>query len=280
MIEYFKILELEIDATEKDLKDAFRRLSKKYHPDTNQGSDMYIENFRLVQDAYERLLVFMKSNVFESWQKNHFKSKKQTKDNSEHKEQTHTNFSNNKKEKSKSEHFNYYEFLNDFGLFEEDLFEENITAIKKQHSLNEIVTTENFEYLLHNFQFTKEFGNHFFKSKSDGYFLIIELEIINISKSMISLHNYMFRVFDYEGYFYEFSNNGLTTMIFLQEPIIPFFGKEQNPKIKSTVKLIFEVPEIGNYFIQLCGGKYEWNNDNICICNEISTVKLVYNNEK
>lgn len=280
MIEYFKILELEIDATEKDLKDSFRRLSKKYHPDTNQGSDKYVENFRLVHDAYERLLVFMKSNNFESWKKNHFKSKKQTEENkysSEYKEQTHSNFSNNQKEKSKSEHFNYYEFVNDYGLFEEDLFEENITAIKKQYSLNEVVTTENFEYKILRFQFVKEFGNQIFKSKSDGYFLIVELEIKNISKTMISLHNYMYRIFDYEGYFYEFSINGLSTMNFLQEPIIPFFGKEQNPRIKSTIKLIFEIPEIGDYFIQLCGGKYEWDNNNICICNEISTVKLVYN---
>lgn len=265
MIEYFDILNLEIDASEKDLKDSFRKLSRKYHPDTNQGSDKYVENFRLVQNAYERVLVFMKSKTYEGWKKNYFKSK----------EQTESKFYKN--EESKKEHFNYYEYVNDSGLFEEDLFKENTTEIKKQHSLNEVISSENFEYNILRFQLIKEFGNQIFKSKSDGYFLIVELEIKNTSKTMITLHNYMFRVFDKDGCFYEFSNNGISTMSFLQEPIIPFFGKEQNPRIKSTIKLIFEVPEIDDYFIQLCGGKYEWDLNNICICNDISTVKLVYN---
>ena len=59
-----------------------------------------------------------------------------------------------------------------------------------------------------------------------------------------------------------------------QEPIIPFFGKEQNPKINSKFKIIYEVPEIGDYFLQLCGGSYKFDENNICICEEIETVKL------
>lgn len=280
MVEYYKILELQFDASELDLKNSFRRLAKKFHPDSNQGSNEFTENFRQVQEAYEKLLVFMKSSNFEFWRKNQTKSQKQTEESKSFEEQNKKSYNtSNQKEHSKSEHFSFYEFVNDFGLFEEDLFEENQTELTKQYSQNEFITTDNFDYKVLKFEFCREFGNQFFKSKSDGYFLIIELEIKNISKSMISIHNYMYRVFDSEGYFYEFSNNGLSTMNFLQEPIISFFGKELNPKIKSTVKLIFEVPEIGDYFIQLCGGKYEWDKNNICICNETATVKLVTNHK-
>lgn len=281
MIEFYKILELSLEATEKELKDAFRRLSKKYHPDKNDGSDQFVEKFRLVRDAYERVLVFMKSAGYSTWKSKHSNTAKQSTPNSQKSTNDTTQdsrsndlFDTTKSDSSFSAHFNFYEFVNKSGLFAEDLFQNNSKPIQKQYSLNETILTDSFEYKLVGFQFAKELGNNFFKTKSDGVFLIVELEIKNISKSMVSLHNYMYRLFDYEGYFFEFSSNGLAAMNFLQEPIIPFFGKELNPKIKGTHKLIFEVPEIGDYFIQLCGGQYKWDNNNICICDEISIVKL------
>lgn len=281
MIEFYKILELNLDATEKDLKDAFRRLSKKYHPDKNDGSNQFVEKFRLVREAYERVLVFMKSTSFSTWRSKHFNTSRQSTSSSEKSTNDKTqdgrnsdHYDGTKSNNSFSNHFNFYEFVNKSGLFAEDVFQNNSKTIRKQYSLNETILMDSFEYKLINFQFAKELGNSFFKTKSDGVFLIVELEIKNISMSMVSLHNYMYRLFDGEGYFFEFSSNGLATMNFLQEPIIPFFGKELNPKIKSTHKLIFEVPEIGDYFLQLCGGQYKWDSNNICICDEVSIVKL------
>jgi curved DNA-binding protein CbpA len=281
MIEFYKILELNLDATEKELKDTFRRLSKIYHPDKNNGSDQFVEKFRLVRDAYERVLVFMKSPSFSTWKSKYSNTAKQSTTKSEkstndkHQDNQGNNFyDRTRSDSSFSPHFNFYEFVNKSGLFVENLFQINSKPIQKQYSLNETILTNSFEYKLLDFHFVQDLGKNFFKTRSEGFFLILELEIKNISKSMISLHNYMFRLFDYEGYFFEFSSNGLAALNFLQEPIIPFFGKQLNPKIKSTHKLIFEVPEKGDYFMQLCGGQYKWDNNNICICDEVSIVKL------
>lgn len=281
MIEFYKILELNLDATEKELKDNFRQLSKKYHPDKNNGSDQFVEKFRLVRDAYERILVFMKSPGFSNWKSKHTSSAKQSNNKSEKstKDNHQTNKDNDfydskRSDSSFSPHFNFYEFVNKSGLFAENLFQSNSNYIRKQYSLNETIIADCFEYKLLDFYFVQELGNNFFKTKADGVFLIIDFEIKNISKSMISLHNYMYRLFDYEGYFFEFSNNGLAALNSLQAPIIPFFGKQLNPKIKCTQKLIFEVPEQGDYFMQLCGGQYKWDNNNICICDEVCIVKL------
>lgn len=281
MKRYYEILQLNAGATEKDLKEAFRRLSKKYHPDKNDGSDQFVENFRLVKDAYERILVFMNSTGFNAWKTKNSSREKQSTSNWSKSDKDRTcndidgGFDDREKsDTSSSSQFSFYEFINKSGLFEEDVFQSNSKAVQKQHSLDEVVLTKTFEYKILNFKFLNELENRLLKTKADGVFLVVEVEIKNISRSMFSIHNYMYRLFDYEGYFYEFSNKGLATMNLLQEPIIPFFGRELNPRIKATHKIIFEVPEIGDYFLLLCGGQYKWDNDNICICDESAIVKL------
>ncbi len=52
---YYYILGLEKDATAQAVKDAYRKLAKKFHPDNN-NSDKFFENlFKEVQEAYEVL---------------------------------------------------------------------------------------------------------------------------------------------------------------------------------------------------------------------------------
>ncbi|KKA29607.1 hypothetical protein TD95_000711 [Thielaviopsis punctulata] len=53
--DYYKILGLSKDATDKQLKSAYRQLSKKYHPDKNNGDDIAKEKFVQVSEAYEIL---------------------------------------------------------------------------------------------------------------------------------------------------------------------------------------------------------------------------------
>nr|WP_276537076.1 molecular chaperone DnaJ [Anaerosalibacter massiliensis] len=54
--DYYEILNLSKDATDEDIKKAYRRLAKKYHPDLNQGNKEEAEQkFKEINEAYEVL---------------------------------------------------------------------------------------------------------------------------------------------------------------------------------------------------------------------------------
>ena len=57
----YKILEIESNASQDDIKKAYRRMAKKYHPDKLRGQDPAMikgadEKYRAVQKAYETLI--------------------------------------------------------------------------------------------------------------------------------------------------------------------------------------------------------------------------------
>ena len=49
--DYYEVLDVDRSATEKDLKNAFRRLARKYHPDRSDEPDAE-EKFKEIQEAY------------------------------------------------------------------------------------------------------------------------------------------------------------------------------------------------------------------------------------
>ncbi|KAL4918137.1 hypothetical protein BDW62DRAFT_68368 [Aspergillus aurantiobrunneus] len=53
--DYYKILGLDKSASEKDIKRAYRTLSKQFHPDKNPGDDSAREKFVEIAEAYEVL---------------------------------------------------------------------------------------------------------------------------------------------------------------------------------------------------------------------------------
>lgn len=55
MLDYYKILGIPKDATPKDIKKAYRNLSKQYHPDKNPDDKEAEEKFKQVAQAYETL---------------------------------------------------------------------------------------------------------------------------------------------------------------------------------------------------------------------------------
>ncbi len=56
MKDYYKILGVPVDATEEDIKNAFRKLAFKYHPDKNPGNEKQAEEkFKEINEAYSIL---------------------------------------------------------------------------------------------------------------------------------------------------------------------------------------------------------------------------------
>lgn len=53
--DYYQILEVSKQADEKEIKKAYRRLARQYHPDKNQGNKQAEEKFKEINEAYEVL---------------------------------------------------------------------------------------------------------------------------------------------------------------------------------------------------------------------------------
>ena len=53
--DYYKVLGVERNATEQEIKKAYRKLALKYHPDRNQGNKQAEEQFKEINEAYQVL---------------------------------------------------------------------------------------------------------------------------------------------------------------------------------------------------------------------------------
>lgn len=64
MKDYYYFLGVKENASEEDIKKAYRKLSLKYHPDKNENDDFFSERFREVQEAYEILSDTEKRRIY------------------------------------------------------------------------------------------------------------------------------------------------------------------------------------------------------------------------
>lgn len=53
--DYYEVLGVKKDASQADIKKAFRKLARKYHPDVNPGNKTAEQNFKEMSEAYEVL---------------------------------------------------------------------------------------------------------------------------------------------------------------------------------------------------------------------------------
>ena len=52
---YYELLDVPPDATLTQIKRAYRKLARKYHPDMNNGDTQATEHFKLITEAYDVL---------------------------------------------------------------------------------------------------------------------------------------------------------------------------------------------------------------------------------
>lgn len=64
--DYYQILGVSKNASDKEIKQAFRKLAKEYHPDTNEGDKAKEEKFKEVGEAYEVLSDPEKRQVYDT----------------------------------------------------------------------------------------------------------------------------------------------------------------------------------------------------------------------
>ena len=69
--DYYEILGVSKNADEKEIKSAYRKLAKKYHPDLHQGDDAAAEKSKEISEAYEVLSDKSKRKKYDTFGSNY-----------------------------------------------------------------------------------------------------------------------------------------------------------------------------------------------------------------
>ena len=65
--DYYELLGVPRKASVKDIRAAFRKLARKYHPDLNPGDKAAEEKFKQIQEAYDVLSDSKKRQMYDQY---------------------------------------------------------------------------------------------------------------------------------------------------------------------------------------------------------------------
>src|SRR5215475_5221426 len=65
--DYYELLGVSKKASAKDIRTAFRKLARKYHPDLNPGDKAAEEKFKQLQEAYDVLSDSKKRQMYDQY---------------------------------------------------------------------------------------------------------------------------------------------------------------------------------------------------------------------
>lgn len=68
--DYYSLLQIDKDASEEDIKLAYRKLAKKYHPDLNKTDPLAKEKFIEIKEAYDTLKDPVKRRTYDELRNN------------------------------------------------------------------------------------------------------------------------------------------------------------------------------------------------------------------
>ena len=127
--DYFKILGISRNATDQEIKNAFRKLARKFHPDLHPHDEKAESEFKEINEAYEILSDQEKKKSYEQYLSYWFNKR----------DGNSKDFNRENNYKAYDEYLNFDDFLSDLmGRFSEvgqEIYS-NISSDKKAQSLN------------------------------------------------------------------------------------------------------------------------------------------------
>ena len=137
--DYFKILGISRNATDKEIKSAFRKLARKFHPDLHPHNERAESEFKEINEAYEILSDEDKKKSYEQFLNYWFKTR----------DGKSRDFYRENNDQLFDEYLNFDDFLSDLiGRFSEvgkEIYS-NISSDNNAQSLNLDAEFNNFSF--------------------------------------------------------------------------------------------------------------------------------------